>query len=85
LQQRRRTLLELLLMENIQATELPNGYRYVFTARPHTLVNLAQLVALEHQCCRFLTFALTVYAGEETVAIEVNGPKRSQIFDLRNL
>lgn len=40
--------------------------------------NPARLVALEHQCCRFLTFKILLEAGEGTINLEVTGPPEAK-------
>jgi len=32
---------------------------------------LARLIALEHECCRFLTFRISLEAGKEAVTLEI--------------
>ena len=78
LQQRRRDVLDHVQAAVIQATELPDGYAYKFAFSPEMLAALARLVALEHECCRFLTFRISVTAGESALTLEVTGPSEAK-------
>jgi hypothetical protein len=53
LRERRRTILASMRSDIIDTVSLPNGYRYAFTAGAGVLGRLADLVHLEHECCRF--------------------------------
>ena len=71
---RRRDVLDYVRTLAQRTTELPDGFVYEFAFNPETLAALARLVALEHECCRFLTFKLIVGAGDAPVTMEVIGP-----------
>jgi hypothetical protein len=73
LQKRRRDVLDHVQAAVMHATELPDGYAYEFAFSPEMLAALARLVALEHECCRFLTFRISVTAGEAALTLEVTG------------
>jgi hypothetical protein len=60
LRERRRTILASMRSDIIDTVSLPNGYRYAFTAGAGVLGRLADLVHLEHECCRFLAFKIIV-------------------------
>ena len=47
----------------VTMTELLNGYAYTFAATSSALLQVAQLVDLERECCPFLTFKIVVEAG----------------------
>jgi hypothetical protein len=57
---------------------LPDGYRYELRAEADILSKLAELVWLEHDCCRFLTFKIVVEAGDAPVRLEVTRPPESK-------
>jgi hypothetical protein len=38
------------------------------------LLDLAQLIELERQCCRFLTFRMVVVAAGDSIRLEITGP-----------
>ena len=77
MRERRRELLEPFKAHTYQAEALPDGYAYIFKASPGTLVELARLVDLERQCCRFLNFSLTAKAGNGVIRLEITGPPES--------
>ena len=62
----------------VDTIALPNGYRYEFEAKPDILSKLAELVSLEHECCRFLTFKIIVESGDAPIQLEVTGPLESK-------
>ena len=64
--------------EVIDTVLLPNGYRYAFTAKAGVLANLADLVGLEHECCRFLSFKIVVESGDSPIWLEVTGPPEAK-------
>jgi len=49
-----------------------------FAAKPDILLKLAELVRLEHECCRFLTFKIVVEAGVIPIQLEVTGSPESR-------
>jgi hypothetical protein len=64
----------------INLRELENGYAYCFPSAPQWLDELAKLVNLEHQCCPFLTFQITVAAGDGPIWLEITGPEGTKQF-----
>jgi hypothetical protein len=74
LQERRHKLLDSIQAKTVETLALSNGYAYKFKGSPEILATLAQLIALERQCCRFLTFKLIAEAGTEDVDLEITGP-----------
>jgi hypothetical protein len=56
----------------IDTVSLPNGYRYAFTAGAGVLGRLADLVHLEHECCRFLACKIIV-EPVSTRRVQVSG------------
>lgn len=78
LRERRRTILMSMQADVVATIALPNGYRYEFEAKPDILSKLAELVSLEHACCRFLTFKIIVESGDTPVRLEVTGPPQTK-------
>jgi len=78
LSERRRTILADMRTDVIDTVSLSNRYRYEFLARADILTKLADLVNLEHQCCRFLTFTISVGVGDAPIRLEVTGPPESK-------
>lgn len=72
--ERRRTLLELVRSAVFKETSLPLGYAYHFQPTSEIVALLSRLVDLERQCCPFLTFKITVEAGNQPICLEVTGP-----------
>jgi len=72
LRERRSGLLDSIRGRTVETQPLPNGYAYRFEGSAEVLTLLAQLIALEHQCCRFLTFKL-IAEGRNDVVLEVTG------------
>src|SRR6185436_3159398 len=74
LQERRQTILSAARNAVLETTSIANGYTYEFALSPQILEQLARLVELERQCCRFLDFQIIVEAAAERVRLEVTGP-----------
>ncbi len=80
LQERRRNVLSKIRAAVVAVTELQNGFVYQFANREQIIPELANLVQLEHQCCPFLTFRLTVEPGDGPVLLEMTGPEGTKEF-----
>jgi hypothetical protein len=70
---RREEILDGVKTAAISTTELSNGYAYEFPASAEIMMMLGRLVALEHECCRFLSFKISLEAGKTTAILEVTG------------
>jgi hypothetical protein len=80
LQERRAGLLGNVVAGMAEVTELEDGFSYKFPLMGDTLAELTQLIQLEHQCCPFLTFRLTIEAGADSVALQLTGPPGTKEF-----
>jgi|SRR5687767_6722100 len=80
LQERRRGLIARVRSAVSEVTELDGGFRYRFPLVGDVLPELTNLIQLEHQCCPFLTFRLTIEAGTDAVALELTGPEGTKDF-----
>ncbi|HZI60537.1 MAG TPA: hypothetical protein VFD62_07485 [Pyrinomonadaceae bacterium] len=80
LHERRRGLLAIVRAAMAEVTKLENGFSYRFPLAGETLTELTNLIQLEHQCCPFLTFTLTIESGAESVALELTGPPGTKQF-----
>jgi hypothetical protein len=58
----------------------PDGYRFRFAARSEILAAIAETIDAERQCCRFLTFTMTVNAGCAMVTLDLSGPSGTREF-----
>ena len=64
-----------LLRESVQArTELPNGYDFKLNAKSITLPEAAEWIAMERQCCPFLTLQITATGNRQTWSLTLTGP-----------
>ncbi|HET8783711.1 MAG TPA: hypothetical protein VFM63_14965 [Pyrinomonadaceae bacterium] len=80
LQERRRGLLAKVRGKVTDVTELEDGFRYTFPLAGDVLTDVTSLIQLEHQCCPFLTFRLTIEAGGDSVLLELTGPNGTKEF-----
>jgi hypothetical protein len=78
MQERRRTVLDLVRKDVLGVTPLPLGYAYRFEPTSDLLALLCRLVDLERQCCAFLTFRIVVEAGNRPFCIEITGPAEAK-------
>lgn len=80
LQQRRREVLHKVRDAVSEKRELKDGFVYQFTAVPGRIDELSTLIALEHECCPFLRFRLTVEPGDGAISLELTGPEGTKEF-----
>ncbi|HET6668765.1 MAG TPA: hypothetical protein VFH15_00905 [Pyrinomonadaceae bacterium] len=80
LQQRRKEVLQQTKAAMTGMKETESGFVYQFSSASEKITALANLIALEHQCCPFLTFRLTVEPGEAPVSLELSGPPGTKEF-----
>ncbi|HKR59514.1 MAG TPA: hypothetical protein VJS64_07250 [Pyrinomonadaceae bacterium] len=80
LQQRRNAELSQAKSAMIATRETENGFVYQFDSSSERIAALTNLIDLEHQCCPFLTFRLTVEPGDRPVSLEISGPPGTKEF-----
>src|SRR5262245_33894962 len=59
---------------------IAGGLRFIFEPSSATLDLIARTVESERQCCRFLTFTLTVEADLGAFVLELTGPAGTREF-----
>ena len=77
---RRADLLPGLLSRAKSIDQIPGGYELQFAADTATLRAITDIVDAERQCCRFLTFTVTVTADGGPIALAVTGPPGTSAF-----
>jgi len=80
LHERRRTILTKVRSAVLEERELENGFSYQFPSDPQWITELANLVTVEHQCCPFLRFRVTVEPGDGPIWLELTGPEGTKEF-----
>ena len=80
LQERRRNVLHKVRSVVSEVKELEHGFIYRFPPGSAWITELAKLVELEHQCCPFLRFSITVEPGDGPVWLEMTGPQGTKEF-----
>jgi hypothetical protein len=80
LQVRRRDVLQKAKSAVTEIKELEDGFAYRFSTDESRLSELASLVELEHQCCPFLRFRITVEPGNGPIWLELTGPDGTKAF-----
>ncbi len=80
LQERRGNVLSKIRCAVSEVTELKDGFKYQFASKGELFPELANLIQLEHQCCPFLTFRLTVEPGNGSLLLEMTGPEGTKEF-----
>ena len=83
LQERRKEVLGQAKAAMVGVKETENGFVYEFSSSSERINALATLIALEHECCPFLSFRLTVAPGEAPVLLELSGPPGTKEFLVR--
>lgn len=80
LKARREDLLGGLVRRAGERFDLPNGYRVRFDAAEDILPTIARVIDVERQCCRFLTFELTVEPDNGPIWLQFTGPEGTREF-----
>ena len=80
LQERRRNVLQRVRSMVSEVKEVDHGFIYRFPSDGAWIRELANLVELEHQCCPFLKFTITVESGDGPVWLEMTGPDGTKAF-----
>ena len=75
MRERRSEILELFRARVCGSEALPNGYAFQLSA--DALVDIARLVDLERQCCKFLSFRIVV-EPEQQLRLEITGPPQAK-------
>ena len=77
---RREDLLGSLFLRAEERLDLAEGYRVRFVAADQVLADIAKVIEVERQCCRFLTFTVTVEPDDGPIWLEVTGPPGTREF-----
>jgi hypothetical protein len=77
---RRAGLLAELARAATTRSPIADGMRLTFAASSSTLDLIARTIDAERQCCRFLTFQLTIGADGAAFALDVTGPAGTREF-----
>jgi hypothetical protein len=80
LRERRSSVLRDVISVVSEVKELENGFAYRFPGGETRITELANLIDLEHRCCPFLTFRVTVEAGDGPIWLEMTGPTGTKEF-----
>ena len=74
LRERREELLPGLFERADDVSDMPNGLRLRFAAKPGLLAELARIIEQEQTCCSFLQFHIAVEADNGPITFDVIGP-----------
>lgn len=77
---RREDLLGGLVRRAVERVDVPNGYRVRFDPADDILATIAKVVDIERQCCRFLTFELTIEPDNGPIWLQFIGPAGTREF-----
>lgn len=80
LQERRKEVLAQAKAAMMGRKETKSGFIFQFSSSSERITALANLIALEHLCCPFMSFRLTVEPGEGPVSLELSGPQGTKEF-----
>ena len=80
LRDRRETVLQKVRGAVSEVKEIENGYAYQFPSGDGMTLELARLIDLEHRCCPFLRFQLTIEPGQGPIWLEMTGPEGTKDF-----
>jgi hypothetical protein len=77
---RREGLLPGLAARAIGREETDDGYRLSFSTDGEILQLIAKVIDAERQCCRWLSFSLTVAPENGPIALTLSGPEGAREF-----
>lgn len=80
LKARRDNLLDALFRRSTECSDLPHGLRLCFAPGGQMLADVARAVDAERQCCRFLSFTITVDADGGPITLDLTGPPGTRAF-----
>ena len=76
----RREILAALRARCSEVQPIENGLRLCFDAAPGVFADVARVIDLERQCCRFLHFRLDVLPDGGPIWLELSGPDGTAEF-----
>ena len=79
-QQRRSELLKTFQGALLETKELDEGYAYRFPSSANWILELAQLITFERECCPFLRFNLRLEPANGPLWLELTGPEGTKDF-----
>jgi hypothetical protein len=74
LRERLATLLAQFKSRVLATEKLPDGYAFRIRGDRSSIAAVAELIAAERECCRFLAFELTAEPNMGPVTIRITGP-----------
>ncbi len=80
LEARQDDLLGGLVRRGLERVGIPHGYRVRFAPENGVLASIANVIEVERQCCRFLTFRLTAEPDGGPIWLEFTGPAGTKEF-----
>jgi hypothetical protein len=80
LKARREDVLGSLVRRASKRIDLPDGYRIRCDPTDDILSAIVKVVEVERQCCRFLTFELTIEPDDGPIWLQFPGPKGTREF-----
>ena len=79
-QERRSGLLRKVKEAVLELKELQDGYAYRFPSDATWINELANLITIERECCRFLQFVIRLEPGDGPIWLELTGTDGSKEF-----
>lgn len=77
---RREGLLSEIKAGVLETSELRNGFIFCFPKDDSWILKLAEMITLEHECCPFLNFKMTVNSNKDSICLELSGQKGTKEF-----
>ena len=75
LEERQNRVLAQMSQAILETRETATGYTFRFAPAKETITQLAQVIALESECCPFITFQLTATSGNGPLWLELIVPE----------
>lgn len=78
--ERRNEILNKIVPAVIETKELGNGFAFSFPPNDDWLLELAQFILFERECCPFLDFKLIIKANQTSIWLELTGQPGTKEF-----
>ena len=78
--ERKATIASTIVSKAILAEEIENGYQFSFSYSEQMLLELAEFINVERQCCPFINFQLVLSSNSNNIVLQLTGAEGTSEF-----
>src|SRR4028118_294223 len=78
--ERKATIASTIVSKAILAEEIENGYQFSFSYSEQMLIELAEFINVERQCCPFINFHLVLSNNSNNIVLLLTGAEGTSEF-----